>query len=58
MTRREQLRRVRHLSGVNTVTEERSGAAILCEILVRRGVEFVFGYPGGAVLPILSLIHI
>jgi len=34
------------------VTEERSGAAILCESLVRQGVEFVFGYPGGAVLPI------
>jgi acetolactate synthase I/II/III large subunit len=34
------------------VTEERSGAAILCETLVRQGVEFVFGYPGGAVLPI------
>jgi acetolactate synthase-1/2/3 large subunit len=34
------------------VTKERSGAAILCETLVRQGVEFVFGYPGGAVLPI------
>ncbi|MEO5706105.1 MAG: biosynthetic-type acetolactate synthase large subunit [Alteraurantiacibacter sp.] len=34
------------------MTEERSGAAILCETLVRQGVEFVFGYPGGAVLPI------
>ena len=34
------------------MSEERSGAAILCEMLVRRGVEFVFGYPGGAVLPI------
>jgi acetolactate synthase-1/2/3 large subunit len=34
------------------VTEERSGAAILIECLHRRGVEFVFGYPGGAVLPI------
>ncbi len=32
--------------------EERSGAAILVECLLRRGVEFVFGYPGGAVLPI------
>ena len=32
--------------------EERSGAAILIECLVRQGVEFVFGYPGGAVLPI------
>jgi acetolactate synthase-1/2/3 large subunit len=34
------------------VPEERSGAAILVECLVRQGVEFVFGYPGGAVLPI------
>ncbi|MGZ3198948.1 MAG: biosynthetic-type acetolactate synthase large subunit [Croceibacterium sp.] len=32
--------------------DERSGAAILIECLVRQGVEFVFGYPGGAVLPI------
>ncbi len=34
------------------MSDERSGAAILCEMLVRHGVEFVFGYPGGAVLPI------
>ena len=34
------------------MSEERSGAAILVECLLRRGVEFVFGYPGGAVLPI------
>ena len=34
------------------MTKECSGAAILCETLVRQGVEFVFGYPGGAVLPI------
>jgi len=34
------------------VAQERSGAAILVETLVRQGVEFVFGYPGGAVLPI------
>jgi len=34
------------------VSEERSGAAILIESLVRQGVEYVFGYPGGAVLPI------
>ncbi|WP_120717896.1 biosynthetic-type acetolactate synthase large subunit [Tsuneonella amylolytica] len=32
--------------------EERSGAQILIECLAREGVEFVFGYPGGAVLPI------
>ncbi|MGX7925994.1 biosynthetic-type acetolactate synthase large subunit [Tsuneonella sp. HG094] len=34
------------------MVEERSGAKILIECLVRQGVEFVFGYPGGAVLPI------
>ena len=34
------------------MTQERSGANILVESLVRQGVEFVFGYPGGAVLPI------
>jgi acetolactate synthase-1/2/3 large subunit len=32
--------------------QEMSGAAILVECLARQGVEFVFGYPGGAVLPI------
>ena len=36
--------------------EERSGAAILVESLVRQGVEFVFGYPGGAVLPIYDAL--
>ncbi|MEC9066734.1 biosynthetic-type acetolactate synthase large subunit [Pelagerythrobacter marinus] len=34
------------------MAEERSGASILIECLVSQGVEFVFGYPGGAVLPI------
>ena len=30
---------------------ERSGAQIIWECLVREGVEIVFGYPGGAILP-------
>ncbi|BDI61019.1 biosynthetic-type acetolactate synthase large subunit [Qipengyuania nanhaisediminis] len=30
----------------------RTGAALLIDCLVDQGVEFVFGYPGGAVLPI------
>ncbi len=30
----------------------RNGASILVESLVQQGVEFIFGYPGGAVLPI------
>jgi len=32
--------------------QERSGASILVEGLVQQGVEYIFGYPGGAVLPI------
>ena len=34
------------------MSQERSGAAILVKCLIEQGVEFVFGYPGGAVLPI------
>ena len=34
------------------MAQERSGAAILVDCLVEQGVEFIFGYPGGAVLPI------
>jgi acetolactate synthase-1/2/3 large subunit len=33
-------------------TASMSGAAILVQCLIEQGVEFVFGYPGGAVLPI------
>lgn len=32
--------------------QERSGASILVDSLVQQEVEFIFGYPGGAVLPI------
>ena len=31
--------------------EERSGAQILCEALIREGVELMFGIPGGAIMP-------
>jgi len=34
------------------VPEEMRGARILCEALVREGVDTIFGYPGGAVLHI------
>jgi acetolactate synthase-1/2/3 large subunit len=30
---------------------ERSGAQILCEALIRNGVELMFGIPGGAIMP-------
>ena len=36
---------------------ERSGADILVEALVDLGVEVVFGYPGGAVLPIYDAMY-
>jgi acetolactate synthase-1/2/3 large subunit len=38
------------------VSLELSGAQILVESLVRQGVECVFGYPGGAVLPIYDAL--
>ena len=38
------------------MSEERSGADILVDSLVRQGVEVVFGYPGGAVLPIYDAL--
>ena len=41
---------------IRPVTQERSSAHILVESLARQGVEFVFGYPGGAVLPIYDAI--
>jgi acetolactate synthase-1/2/3 large subunit len=35
---------------------KRAGAQILWEVLTRLGVEVVFGYPGGAVLPIYDFM--
>jgi len=40
----------------NIVVAEKSGADILVEALCDLGVEVVFGYPGGAVLPIYDAI--
>ena len=39
------------------MSEKRTGAQIMCEALIRDGVEVMFGIPGGAIMP-LSLIHI
>ena len=36
---------------------EKSGANILVECLIDLGVDTVFGYPGGAVLPIYDTIY-
>ncbi|HSH82264.1 MAG TPA: biosynthetic-type acetolactate synthase large subunit [Herpetosiphonaceae bacterium] len=33
------------------MSETRTGAEIMCEALVREGVDILFGYPGGAIMP-------
>ncbi|MSQ15853.1 MAG: acetolactate synthase large subunit, partial [Dehalococcoidia bacterium] len=33
-----------------------SGAQIICECLIREGVKHVFGYPGGANLPLYDAL--
>ncbi len=33
------------------MSEQRNGAQIMCEALIREGVEILFGYPGGAIMP-------
>ena len=39
-----------------TTTTDRSGAELLLKALVDQGVDVVFGYPGGAVLPIYDAL--
>jgi acetolactate synthase-1/2/3 large subunit len=36
---------------MSTTSETRTGAAIMCEALIRHGVEVMFGIPGGAIMP-------
>jgi acetolactate synthase-1/2/3 large subunit len=36
---------------MTNATDLRSGAQILCEALIREGVEVMFGIPGGAIMP-------
>jgi len=38
-------------AGMNTEAVVLTGAEIVCECLLREGVDIVFGYPGGAILP-------
>ena len=33
------------------MSEERTGAQIICEALIREGVDLIFGIPGGAIMP-------
>jgi acetolactate synthase-1/2/3 large subunit len=40
----------------NVEGQRMSGAHILCEALLREGVQVVFGHPGGAVLPLYHVL--
>ncbi|WP_251942659.1 biosynthetic-type acetolactate synthase large subunit [Staphylococcus sp. Marseille-Q5304] len=40
-----------------TVDEMRTGSELLVESLVNENVEFIFGYPGGAVLPLYDTFY-
>ncbi len=33
-----------------------NGARVLCQALEREGVEVIFGYPGGAVIPLYDVL--
>src|SRR5919106_365513 len=33
------------------MSDERTGAQIICEALIREGVDVIFGIPGGAIMP-------
>ena len=37
-------------------TDEQTGAEVLLRALREQGVEIIFGYPGGAVLPIYDAL--
>lgn len=41
----------------DTVDEMRSGSELLVESLVNENVDFIFGYPGGAVLPLYDTFY-
>src|SRR5882757_9886512 len=42
---------VQHPRSPQADTAQKTGAQIVWEVLVREGVEVVFGYPGGAIMP-------
>ena len=44
-------------SGTATVPQRVSGAYALMDALHRHGVRHIFGYPGGAILPIYDEVH-
>src|SRR6266511_2915423 len=43
-------------TGADTADREMTGADMVIETLADQGVEHIFGYPGGAVLPIYDAL--
>jgi acetolactate synthase I/II/III large subunit len=43
------------LSDARPRTQTRIGADALCEALIRQGVDVIFGYPGGVILPLYDV---
>ncbi len=39
------------------MSEKRTGAQIMCEALIREGVDVMFGIPGGATMPFFYALH-
>lgn len=44
-------------TNIDKVNEAKTGADLLIELLVEAGVDTIFGYPGGAVLPIYDALY-
>jgi acetolactate synthase-1/2/3 large subunit len=42
---------------VAVATEELSGSQILLKGLIEEGVDTIFGYPGGAIMPIYDALY-
>src|SRR5437764_4209325 len=42
---------IKEMGAQNMEVRELAGSQILCEALVREGVELLYGYPGGAIMP-------
>ncbi len=49
--------KVETMPAMETVVAPKTGADVLIETLVNEGVDTIFGYPGGAVLPIYDAIY-
>ncbi|HLZ09649.1 MAG TPA: thiamine pyrophosphate-binding protein, partial [Chloroflexota bacterium] len=45
-----------HTSKPELARKRLTGSQILCECLIREGVELIWGYPGGAVLPLYHML--